>query len=326
MKKYALIIVLFLLVSASCSKDDDSNSDENQGVDYKNEMRNFVTGISEYSKALHPGFIVIPQNGQELATSEGTPASSPATGYLNAIDGLGREDLFYGYDNDDVSTPIDVRNYMISFLDRIKQSGKSILVTDYCFTPSKMEDSYAQNGSKGYVSFAADHRELDDFPSFPPVINNQNANNITSLSGVRNFLYLINPANFTKSQFISAIQSTNYDLVIMDLFIGDGQLSASEIESMKQKKDGGSRLVICYMSIGEAESYRYYWQSGWGPGNPPWLLMENSVWPGNYLVKYWDKSWQDIIYGNAQSYTKRILDAHFDGVYLDLVDAFENFE
>jgi cysteinyl-tRNA synthetase, unknown class len=323
MKTNSLCFLIVLMIAASCSKDDSSGPD---GMDYKNEMRNFVIGISQYSKALHPGFFVIPQNGQELVTTDGTAGDSIATGYINAIDGQGREDLFYGYESDDTPTDIDTRNYFISFLDKIKQSGKAVLVTDYCFTQSKMADSYVQNSAKGYVSFAADHRDLNNIPAFPAAIYSQNANNVTSLSDARNFLYLIDPSDFTKSQFIEAVNKTNYDLIIMDLFINDEQFSVAEIESMKQKKDGGKRLLICYMSIGEAEDYRYYWQAGWSSNNPSWLGAENPDWPGNFQVRYWDKNWQNIIYGNDQSYAKKILDAHFDGVYLDLIDAFEYYE
>jgi len=80
------------------------------------------------------------------------------------------------------------------------------------------------------------------------------------------------------------------------------------------------------MSIGEAEDYRYYWQSGWKVGNPSFLDKENPNWKGNYKVRYWDKDWQNIIYGNDNSYLKKILDAGFDGVYLDIIDGFEYFE
>jgi cysteinyl-tRNA synthetase len=190
-----------------------------------------------------------------------------------------------------------------------------------------MTNSYAQNSVKGYISFAADHRELDDIPAFPSPIYNTDTNNINLLSDAKNFLYLINPpSGFSKSDFIDAVNNTDYDLVIMDLFLDDTPFTASEIESMKMKKNGGKRLMICYMSIGEAEDYRYYWQSGWDTGNPSWLGSENPDWAGNYLVKYWEKEWQNIIYGNDQSYAKKILDAHFDGVYLDIIDAFENWE
>ena len=80
------------------------------------------------------------------------------------------------------------------------------------------------------------------------------------------------------------------------------------------------------MSVGEAEDYRYYWQNNWSTNKPNWLDAENPNWPGNYKVKYWDKNWQNIIVGNDQSYTKKILDANFDGVYLDIIDAFEYYQ
>jgi len=54
-----------------------------------------------------------------------------ATAYINAIDGQGREDLFYGYTGDDTPTALETRNYLMGFLDRLKQSGKTVLVTDY---------------------------------------------------------------------------------------------------------------------------------------------------------------------------------------------------
>jgi len=56
------------------------------------------------------------------------------------------------------------------------------------------------------------------------------------------------------------------------------------------------------------------------------LEEENPNWEGNYKVRYWEPEWQDIIYGNDSSYLKKILDAGFDGVYLDIIDAFEYFE
>ena len=320
------IFLVGLFFAVSCSQDDETEPGGGTGLDYRNEMRNFVTGISQYAKSFSPGFLVIPQNGQELVTSDGNPGGTIAGNYLNAIDGHGREDLFYGYTNDDVPTPPEERIYIMSYLDRIKQAGKTILVTDYCYTPANMMDSYNQNNDAGYISFAADHRELDNIPSYPPVIFHQNQDTIHLLSDAKNFLFLINPVNYTKGQLIAAIRNTNYDLVIMDLFIGNEPFSANEIDSLKQKKDGERRLVICYMSIGEAENYRYYWQPEWNTSPPSWLAGENPSWPGNYVVRYWDKDWQNIIFGNDQSYTKKILNAHFDGVYLDLVDAFEYFE
>ncbi len=297
-------------------------------MDYKQEMREFVMSISQYSKSLHPGFIIIPQNGIELVTTTGEEEGDAHTGYLEAIDGNGQEDLFYGYDKDDKATPNSSNSYLRSYLDISKREGNSILVTDYCSTPAHMEASYTQNRLNGYISFAADHRELDNFPTYPEPIYSANSHQVTELSQIENFLYLINPENFTtKSDFIQAVNATNYDLVIMDLFFKDGtEFTLTEIEQIRAKANSSSRLVIAYMSIGEAEDYRYYWQTTWDRNPPSWLDKENPDWKGNFKVKYWLDEWQIIIYGGEDAYMDKILAAGFDGVYLDIIDAFEYFE
>jgi cysteinyl-tRNA synthetase len=43
-------------------------------------------------------------------------------------------------------------------------------------------------------------------------------------------------------------------------------------------------------------------------------------------VKHWYGEWQDMIFGNNGSYLKKMYDVGFDGVYLDIIDAFEYFE
>ena len=126
---------------------------------------------------------------------------------------------------------------------------------------------------------------------------------------------------------INAVTATNYDLVIMDLFFHDEtEFSSSEIDQLRSKANGGSRIVIAYMSIGEAEDYRYYWQNDWNNNEPSWLDKENPHWEGNFKVKYWNDQWQSIIFGNDSSYLNKVLDANFDGVYLDIIDAFEYYE
>lgn len=275
-----------------------------------------------YAKNIDPDFLIVPQNGQEILTTNSDPDGPLATDYIDAIDAVGREDLFYGYTGDDKATPAADRDFLISLCDVAKDNGKLVMVTDYCSTHSKMDDSYDQNDAKGYVSFAADHRELNNIPAYPAAIHNVNENDITSASDVKNFLYLINPEFSTKQQFIEAVQATNYDLVLVDLYFNEEELTAADIESLKTKANGGSRLVICYMSIGEAEDYRYYWNGL----DKNLICLENPNWKGNFAVKYWEADWKSVIYGNEQSYLKKILDAGFNGVYLDIIEAYETFE
>lgn len=101
-----------------------------------------------------------------------------------------------------------------------------------------------------------------------------------------------------------------------------------EIEPLKVQPGGKRRIVLAYLSIGEAERYRYYWKPEWDNAatRPPWLGAENPRWPGDYQVKFSDPDWQAVIFGTPQSYLERIAAAGFDGVYLDRVDAFQDVE
>ncbi|MGE0699767.1 MAG: MJ1477/TM1410 family putative glycoside hydrolase [Hyphomicrobiaceae bacterium] len=110
---------------------------------------------------------------------------------------------------------------------------------------------------------------------------------------------------------------TAYDVVIVDAFFG----TQADVEALKRKPLGGRRLVISYLSIGEAEIYRYYWaRCCKGRQRPDWVLSENKRWKGNYRVRFWHPEWRAIVYEDADSYLKRIVDLGFDGVYLDRID------
>ncbi|MEZ5853724.1 MAG: endo alpha-1,4 polygalactosaminidase [Hyphomicrobiaceae bacterium] len=107
-------------------------------------------------------------------------------------------------------------------------------------------------------------------------------------------------------------------------------ISRREIERLQHRPDGGRRLLLAYLSIGEAETYRDYWRWYWGGSwyaniigwflAPKWVGTENKEWRGNYAVRYWEAGWQNLILGDG-GYLDRILAAGFDGVYLDKVDA-----
>ena len=320
-------LVFITLWTASCTITSDLPN-----LAFKQEMRDFVILISDTAHFTDSSFIVIPQNGQEIMTSDGEADGNLELVYMDAIDGTGREDLFFGYTSDDIATPESEKDYMMSYLDLMETSGVEVLVTDYCSTYSKMDTSYSENLSKGFISFAADQRNLNNIPDSPvfPYPHTSVAESnypVTDLSDARNFLYLINSENYsTKRDFIDDVKLTNYDMIIMDLYHNETAFTNSEIDELKTKHDGGTRLVMAYMSIGEAEDYRYYWNDSWKTGNPIWLDRENPDWAGNYKVRYWEEDWQDIILTGSSSYLGRILAAGFDGVYLDIIDGFEYFE
>ncbi len=319
LKIYLLFLTGILLFSCDGSDDDPI---------YKERMREFVQGISTYAKNMDPNFIIIPQNGHDLASATGDGDDpTPATEYLASIDGAGQEDLNYGYNSDDKETPESTNEFLMAFLTICEDNDVEVLVTDYCSSHDNMDDSYHVNNSNGFISFAAPDRELSIIPDYPATIYNTNETNITKLSEAKNFLYLLNPENFASSEdFVTAISASDYDVLIIDFFFEDEVFTANQIKSLKKKSNGAQRLLISYMSIGEAEDYRFYWDSSWDDEQPDWIEAENPRWPGNYKVKYWDPGWQSIIYGSNESYLDKILGAGFDGVYLDIIDAFEYFE
>ncbi len=322
MRLSVFLLLPFFIFFISCGTEE--NSDKK--INYRQEMRNFVIKISQYSKEKNSDFFIITQNGIELITKDGNPDGELELEYINSIDGVGQEDLFYGYEEDNVSTPKSISEYLNSFLQKVKNQGKKVLVTDYCQDKEKIDDSYQKNYQLGYISIAT-CRELNCVPSYPTKPYNENPNNIDSLTKAKNFLYLINPENFSsKEDFIQTLQNTNYDILIIDAFFNEQLFSKEDINKLRFKNNGGKRLVIAYMSIGEAEDYRYYWKEEWDNNPPEWLDDENPDWKGNYKVKYWTKEWQKIIYGNTDSYLDKILNSGFDGVYLDIIDAFEYFE
>ncbi len=125
------------------------------------------------------------------------------------------------------------------------------------------------------------------------------------------------------------IKLSPYDLVVIDYGFDKRNATAfprEVVEMMRLKPDGRQRFIFAYLSIGEAENYRYYWQDNWLANRPEWLEPENADWPGNYLVQYWNPAWQALIFGGPNAYLDRILDAGFDGVYLDGVDKFEQWK
>lgn len=118
------------------------------------------------------------------------------------------------------------------------------------------------------------------------------------------------------------------DMLVIDHAKADGKvaLTQAEVEKLKRRADGSRRLVVAYMSVGEAEEFRFYWNATWKALPPAWLGEENCAWPQAHRVRFWDEGWKDIIFRGPNSFLKRIVAAGFDGVYLDRVDIYETFE
>ena len=117
---------------------------------------------------------------------------------------------------------------------------------------------------------------------------------------------------------IETLADSSYDVLVIDYSFNGTDEETYTPDKIQQLQQSG-KLVLAYLSIGEAEDYRFYWQEGWKAGNPSLIGEENPDWKGNYNVKYWTTEWWNIA---LQPYLERILSAGFDGVYLDLIEAY----
>jgi len=133
-----------------------------------------------------------------------------------------------------------------------------------------------------------------------------------TLSKVKSWGYWLQAPN------IETICKSHYDLVVIDYSFDGTDLKALTSEDL-EKLHRANKYVLCYFSIGEAESYRFYWKKNWKTGHPPFVGEENEDWKGNYKVKYWDNQWWESA---LRPYLNRILSVGFDGVYLDIIDAY----
>jgi cysteinyl-tRNA synthetase len=148
-------------------------------------------------------------------------------------------------------------------------------------------------------------------------------------SNPASFAYILQADSFakTKSAAVTQLKESGRDWIVLDAtFAGETPWEQADLDAIRSGKAG--RKVVAYLSIGEAEDYRPYWQSEWVSSGkrtanaPAWLGIENPEWKGNYQVKYWNAEWQKLMLAAIDDAM-----AHgFDGVYLDIVDGFETFE
>lgn len=132
---------------------------------------------------------------------------------------------------------------------------------------------------------------------------------------------------------IDKVAAVEADVVVIDYerAIENGARvpwTAEDIAKLKIKPDGKRRYVLSYLSVGEAEEKRFYWNPEWKAEpskKPAWLHIPNCAWPGAWAVRFWEDGWKEILYRKPDSYLRRIIAAGFDGVYLDRVDMFQDF-
>ncbi len=129
---------------------------------------------------------------------------------------------------------------------------------------------------------------------------------------------------------VASVAALDAGLVVIDHSrdgSGAGAYSAAEVAAM-QGTGADRKVVLAYISIGESEDFRDYWQPGWTKDGtaggqltgtaPHWLGPLNPDWPDSRKVRYWDDDWQAIVTSRIEEMAAQ----GFDGAYLDIVDAY----
>jgi len=167
----------------------------------------------------------------------------------------------------------------------------------------------------------------------PPILRAQLQSNSAGVERRRRLNAIRNWGYWLSSFEIDGIAAAPHDLLVIDNGVSanrrfQSEHAPDELARMKRRPGGSTRLLLAYLSIGEAERYRPYWRPEWyDPAKKPaWLGDENRDWVGNFSVRYWHPEWQQLIFGAPNSYVDRILAQGFDGIYIDRADAFLQWE
>lgn len=279
-------------------------------------MQEFVIDLSAYARLTNPNFIVVPQNGVNLAYEKANPSGKLYKRYMDAIDGFGVEEIFYF----EKYAPDSARIATLRELSK----WKKVMASDFIGKDDTIKEAQLRNTQEGFIPYVR-HAGNYHYKEISKDILNENADDITNMSQIKNYLYLINPSEFeTKEAFLKAVEATNYDLIVIDLYYDNTAfpLTAYDVARLKKKANGGKRLALSYINVGAAENWRYYWQPEWKLGSPAFLKKKYQGYDNEFYVQYWDGEWRDIIFGNDDSYMRKILDAGFDGAYLDNMEAY----
>lgn len=296
-----IIIFLFILLISSLKGDEIS----------KQRMRELIEQIR--LQGLNK--ILVTQNGSNIFFNDNQLDKI----FLQKIDGISQESLFYGVGGVNEITPLEETNFLLKNLIEIKKNGKAVFSVNYANEKKLRNIILKQTQKYNFIGEAVPSYSANTL--FQP-LQKENLKNVSSLKDVKNFLYLLNPEKFkTLDDYYRILKNTDFDLLIIEPSLNGEFFSKEQIQSLKIRKNGTKRLIISYFSIGEAEDYRAYWKKEWSHKWPDWIIKENPNWKGNYIIKYWDSNWKEII----KNYQKKLDSIEVDGYYLDTIDTYEEF-
>ena len=294
-------------------------------AELRQEMIAFVVGISEYAKSQNPDFAIIPQNAVGLlGVTEDGPDSGPNTAYLNAIDGLGVEDLWF---NDDAIS--DWTQGDLDYIALAQAAGKFVLATSYPTAAASQEAFVADAIANGLIPLVADRDLTGVMAEINAIIETAMADQDINVPWDTGTTPPDTGTDLVVDQF--AVQYTNvdaaeiaaspYDLVIVEGKPGDGataDLSDADVAALT----AAGKNVVAYVSVGQSDDARPYWDPAWtvdgtDTGQPteiaPAWLGEQAESYDAAIVEFWNPAWQALVIDQVTELAGR----GYTGIFLD---------
>ncbi len=112
--------------------------------DLARKMVDLIARLSAYAKARNPDFKVVPQNSPELHAY---------AGYLEAIDGLGMEELYFLATDRPCTRSWCLENRRNA--STVAEAGKLLLTVDYATLQENIDSAYQQSLAAGFVPYVS---------------------------------------------------------------------------------------------------------------------------------------------------------------------------
>ena len=122
------------------------------------DMVAFVARLTRYAKSRRPGFLVVAQNGEELLRR---------ADYRRLIDGIAKEDLFYGVDGAGKENSKEDINRTILMLNRATADKLPVFIVEYVSDRAAQISVANRAAALGYLPHFAS-RELNRAPEAAP--------------------------------------------------------------------------------------------------------------------------------------------------------------
>jgi cysteinyl-tRNA synthetase len=110
------------------------------------DMAQFLLRLSNYARKRNPDFLIVMQNAEELL-------DDPKV--LDSIDGIAKEDLFFGVDKPGAPNGPEDIAFSLKQLRMARDAGRKVLVVEYLNDPVKISATAKQIADEGFLPYFA---------------------------------------------------------------------------------------------------------------------------------------------------------------------------